>query len=159
MASVERYDLASRSWKPAARLPKPGIPAVATLENGNIMAVGLTRRDRQTRAVAVYRPHHRDWRVADPIPGQLWRTPPLALHHGRPFAAGGPGRGECRSSAFRYGARAKEWRRVEPLPEPRCSMLMVTLKDETVLAAGGLDFLEGETGHPTRTSLQFLLHN
>lgn len=159
MASVERYDLASRSWKPAKRLPKPGIPAVATLDNGNIIAVGLTRRDQQTRAVAVYRPHHRNWRVVDPIPGRLWRTPPMALHHGRPLVAGGPGRGECRSSAFRYAVRAQEWRRVEPLPEPRCSMLMVTLKDETVLAAGGVDFLEGGTEPRAETSMRFLLHD
>jgi hypothetical protein len=159
IASVERYDLADGKWEPAERLPRPGIPAVATLDNGNIMAVGLTRRDRQTRAVAVFRPHHEDWRVVDPIPGRLWYAPPMALDHGRPLIAGGSGRGECRTSAFRYAVRAQEWRRVEPLPSPRCSVLMVTLKDGTALAAGGVDFLEGATGLRSKTSMRFVLHH
>jgi hypothetical protein len=159
IASVERYNLAGRKWEPAARLPRPGIPAVATLDNGKIMAVGLDRRDGEARVVAVFRPRHEDWRVVDPIPGHLWYAPPLALHHGRPLIAGGSGSGECRSSVFRYAARAQEWRRVEALPSPRCSVLMETLKDGTVLAAGGIDFLEGETGHRLKTSMRFSLHD
>ena len=159
IASVERYNLAGRKWEPAERLPRPGIPAVATLANGRIMAVGLSRGDRETRVVAVFRPRHEDWRVVDPIPGHLWYAPPMALHHGRPLIAGGTGSGECRSSSFRYAARAREWRRVQPLPGPRCTVLVATLKNGTVLAAGGVDFLEGETGHRLMTSMRFWLHD
>jgi hypothetical protein len=36
---------------------------------------------------------------------------------------------------------------------------MATLKDGTVLAAGGVDFIEGETGHPLKTSMRFFLHD
>jgi len=159
IASVERYDLAGRKWAPAQRLPRPGTPAVATLANGRIMAVGLNRPDGEARVVAVFRPRHEDWRVLDPIPGHLWYAPPMAMHHGRPLIAGGTGSGECRSSAFRYAARAKEWRRVQPLPSPRCTVLVATLKDGTVLAAGGVDFIEGEIGHQLRTSMRLRLHD
>jgi hypothetical protein len=159
IASVERYDLTGRKWEPAERLPRSGIPEVATLSNGKIMVVGLYRRDGQTRVVAVFRPRHEDWRVVDPIPGTLWYGPPMALHHGRPLIAGGQGKGECRTSAFRYAGRAQEWRRVEALPSPRCSISLATLKDGTVLAAGGRRVIDGAPGPQLKTSMRFLLND
>lgn len=159
IASVERYDLTGRKWEPAERLPRPGIPEVATLSNGKIMAVGLYRRDGQTRVVAVFRPRHEDWRVVDPIPGTLWYGPPMALHHGRPLIAGGQGKGECRTSAFRYAGRAQEWRRVEALPSPRCTISLATLKDGTVLAAGGRSVIDGAPGPQLKTSMRFVLND
>jgi hypothetical protein len=159
LASVERYDMRGQKWEPAQRLPRPGTPAVATLANGRIMAVGLNRRNDEARAVAVFRPRHKDWRVVDPIPGHLWYPPPMTLHHGRPLIAGGTGSGECRSSAFRYAVRTGKWRRVQALPSPRCTVLLAALKDGTVLAVGGLDFIEGGTGHQLKTSMRFSLHD
>jgi hypothetical protein len=47
---------------------------------------------------------------------------------------------------------------MQPLPSPNCTLLLATLKDGTVLGAGGVDFVQGGTGHRLKVSMQFSLH-
>jgi hypothetical protein len=157
----ERFDVRMPRWMPPVRLSSADLGGsvaayaskLAVLPNGRVLAVGLGRNARQVR---VYRSSDDRWIARQRLPRE-WGYGAMAELSGLPFVIGGFGhRSGCHAATFVYRPAADRWVSGVRMPMPRCSFSAVSLRDGSVLVAGGVIDNPIVSTHPARQAIRFV---
>jgi N-acetylneuraminic acid mutarotase len=134
VATVRVYDLVSRKWSRAARLPAPRGGHAAVVLAGKIHVIGGGNSTSTIAAHSVYDPATDRWSAAAPLP-RAEGSPAAVVLGGRLYAIGGRSGLDDYGDVYVYDAGADRWSRGPSIP-PR-GTAGATVYDGAIYVFGG----------------------
>jgi N-acetylneuraminic acid mutarotase len=139
LATVEKYDIQTNKWKPAASLPNSRSDVGVVSRNGKIYAIGGCNGGGVTGEVDIYNPVTNSWSPGAPMPTPRAGFYNIAVKGDDIYVMGGLDSSLSTSPANEvYEAETNTWEVETPMPHPRGEMGVATVGSRIYTMGGGI---------------------